>query len=192
MCKAAAVCLVLCWSASFALGQLPSGNVFVGYSHTSTNLALTPGQSTGLNGWNGSVEGQVLPLLGVVADFSGQYGSQNLPLVCGLPAGALPCTGPVTSADVSEYNFLFGPRISFRVGKFRPFVHALIGASRVRASATGISTSDTSFADALGGGLDYLLIPLISWRFQVDALQTRFFSSSQNNVRFSTGIVVHF
>jgi hypothetical protein len=135
-------------------------------------------------------EGQVLPLLSLVADFSGQYGSQNLPVVCALPV--LPCTGPVTSADVSEYNFLFGPRISFKVGKFRPFVHALIGASHVRASATGISSSDTSFADALGGGLDYRLIPLISWRFQLDALQTRFFSSSQNNVRFSTGIVVHF
>jgi hypothetical protein len=53
MCKAAAVCLLLFLSASFAFGQLPSGNVFVGYSHTSTNLALTPGQSTGLNGWNG-------------------------------------------------------------------------------------------------------------------------------------------
>jgi len=191
MCKAAAVCLVLLLSASFALAQLPSGNVFVGYSHMSTNLI--PGQSTGLNGWNGSVEGKVLPLLGLVADFSGGYGSQNVPVVAPLacPVGVLPPCLQVR-ADVNEYNYLFGPRLSFSVGKFRPFVHALIGAGHIHESAAGVGTSDTSFADALGGGLDYHLIPLISWRFQLDALQTRFFNSSQNNVRFSTGIVVHF
>jgi hypothetical protein len=37
-----------------------------------------------------------------------------------------------------------------------------------------------------------ILIPLISWRLQGDLLQTRFFSTTQNNVRISTGIVVHF
>jgi hypothetical protein len=36
------------------------------------------------------------------------------------------------------------------------------------------------------------LIPLISWRVLGDLLQTRFFSNTQNNVRISTGIVVHF
>jgi len=71
-------------------------------------------------------------------------------------------------------------------------VHALIGAGHIHESASALSNSDTSFADALGGGLDYHLIPLISWRFQADALQTRFFNGSQNNLRFSTGIVVHF
>jgi hypothetical protein len=55
-----------------------------------------------------------------------------------------------------------------------------------------LSSSDTSFAYALGGGIDYHLIPLISWRVQGDLLQTRFFSNTQNNVRISTGIVVHF
>lgn len=168
MCKSAAVGLVVFLFASLASAQIPSGNVFFGYSHTSTNLV--PGESTGLNGWNGSVEGKVLPLLGIVGDLSGVYGSQN----------------------TSEYNFLFGPRLSFSVKKFRPFVHALVGVGHVSAGASRVSTSSTCFADALGGGLDYHLIPLISWRFQLDALQTRFFSSSQSNVRFSTGIAIHF
>jgi hypothetical protein len=78
------------------------------------------------------------------------------------------------------------------VGKFRPFAHALLGGGHINVSASGLSNSSTSFADALGGGLDYHLIPLISWRIQADALQTRFFSGTQNNVRVSTGIVVHF
>jgi len=166
MCKSVAVGLVVLVFAGLASAQVPNGNVFFGYSHTSTNLV--PGQSTGLNGWNGSLEGKVLPLLGIVADLSGVYGSHN----------------------TSEYNVLFGPRLSFSVKKFRPFAHALIGVGHV---STGVpSTSNTSFADALGGGLDYHLIPLISWRIQLDALQTRFLSTSQSNVRFSTGIAIHF
>jgi hypothetical protein len=168
MCKHAAVALFVLLMASFAAAQIPSGNVFFGYSHTSTNFA--PGESTGLNGWDGSVEGKVLPLLGLVADLSGVYGSYN----------------------TSEYNFLFGPRLSFSVSKFRPFVHALIGVGHVSAGPSDASTSSTYFADALGGGLDYHLIPLISWRLQLDALQTRSFSTSQSNVRFSTGIAIHF
>jgi hypothetical protein len=186
--KLAAGGLILLW-ASWAFAQLPSGNVYFGYSHTDTNLV--PGQSTGLNGWNGSVEGKFLPLLGLVADFSGDYGSQSLPIACPLQL-LPPCSPQPSNVDVSEYNFLFGPRLSFRVAKFRPFVHALIGVGHIRESASVLSNTDTSFADALGGGLDYHLIPLISWRLQFDALQTRFFNSSQNNLRFSTGIVVNF
>jgi len=68
----------------------------------------------------------------------------------------------------------------------------LIGAAHMSESSSLLSSSDTSFAYALGGGLDYHLIPLISWRVQGDLLQTRFFSNTQNNVRISTGIVVHF
>lgn len=163
--------VVLFLYAGLAFGQLPSGNVFLGYSHTDTNLV--PRQSTGLNGWNVSVEGKALPLLGIVGDLSGYYGSQDFFL---------------GSASVSEYNFLFGPRLSFRVKKFRPFAHALIGAGHT----TEFTNSHTSFADALGGGLDYRLISRISWRIQLDALETRFFSRTQNNVRFSTGIALHF
>jgi len=189
MCKFAAVCVAVLLMASFAAAQIPSGNIFFGYSHTSTNLV--PGQSTGLNGWNASGEVKVLPFIGLVADLSGVYGSQGLPLVC--PVQVLPnCPTQASNASLSEYDYFFGPRASFKIRKFRPFVHALIGVSHIRASAAGSSNTNTSFGDALGGGVDYHLIPAIAWRFQFDALQTRFFSSSQSNLRFSTGIVVHF
>jgi hypothetical protein len=79
------------------------------------------------------------------------------------------------------------------VGKVRPFAHALFGAGHISTSGGfGLSSSDTSFAYALGGGVDYHLIPLVSWRVQADLLQTRFFSSTQNNVRISTGIAIRF
>ena len=87
---------------------------------------------------------------------------------------------------------VLGPRVSVPVGKFTPFAEALFGASRINASASGFSDSDTSFATALGGGIDYRLIHGIGLRMQADMLQTRFFSGTQNNFRLSTGIVLHF
>jgi hypothetical protein len=53
-------------------------------------------------------------------------------------------------------------------------------------------TTDTSFATAVGGGIDYKIIKPIAWRVQGDYVQTRFFDTTQNNVRISTGIVLRF
>lgn len=108
----------------------------------------------------------------------------------------IPC--PVAlDVRANLHTFLFGPRASVSIGKIRSFAHALFGAGRLNAnnsSGTSIpfSTSDTSFATAIGGGLDYKLIKGIAWRFQGDYLRTSFFSSAQNNVRISTGIVFNF
>lgn len=170
---------VICLFAVAACAQVPGGNVYVGYSYLRADL---PGGDTNLNGWNGSVEIKVLPLLGLVGDFSGNYGSQTVTSTFFVPE----------SASVHQNNFIFGPRLGISLGKFRPFVHALIGVSHISESATDFSNSDTSFADALGGGIDYHLIPAINWRLQIDALQTRFFGGTQNDTRVSTGIVVHF
>lgn len=190
MYKIIAIAFTLFALGSAAQAQIPSGNVFVGYSYMSADLVSN--SRTNLNGWNGSVEGKVLPFIGLVADFSGHYGSAAVGQVL-CPAGTLiggPCI--TENASTNIHSFLFGPRISVSVGKVRPFAHALLGAAHISESASGFSNSDTSFAYALGGGLDYHLIPLISWRVQGDLLQTRFFSNTQNNVRISTGVVVHF
>jgi hypothetical protein len=143
--------------------QVPtSGNVFIGYSYNRANFA---GDSVNLSGWTGALEGKVAPFLGIVADLSGEYGS-----------------------GVSQHNVLFGPRVSTSIGRIRPFAHLLIGVSHI----SGGGDSDTSFGDAIGGGIDYKLIKVIGWRFQGDLLQTRFFGDTQNDFRFSTGVVFHF
>ncbi len=79
--------------------------------------------------------------------------------------------------------------MSFSVGKLRPFAEALFGVGHV--SANG-SASDTSFATALGGGIDYRIFRPVALRFEGDYVQTRFFSTTQNNVRLSTGIAFRF
>ena len=170
--------------ASLAAAQVPtSGNVFFGYSYYNTDLSRI--DRANLNGWEGSLEGKVLPWVGIVADLSGHYGSQNFPGFC----EAIPGPCPAVNLKVSEYNALFGPRVSFSVGKIRPFAEALIGVGHVDASSAG---THTSFATGIGGGVDYRLMRLVAWRVQGDYVTTRFFGTTQNNVRISTGIVLHF
>lgn len=172
-----------------ALAQIPtSGNVFFGYTYLNTDVA--PPNRASMNGWQATVEGKVLPFIGIAADFSSYYGTPNFPLpavpVCTLP----PCPPPSPeNFSTREENYLFGPRVSISVARFRPFAEALIGAGHINAHSAG---SDTSFATAIGGGLDYKLLRILAWRFQGDYLQTRFFSNTQNNVRLSTGIVLRF
>jgi hypothetical protein len=78
------------------------------------------------------------------------------------------------------------------VGKFKPFVHGLFGGARTKGNGGGFSISDTAFATALGGGVDYRLVRGIAWRAQADDVRTSFFSGTQHNFRFSTGLVLHF
>jgi len=175
--------------AALASAQVPtSGNVFFGYSYYNTNLSSIGRANT--NGWEASVEGKVVPFLGFVADFDSHYGSQNFPGPCptSTPSGGSGCT--TLNASVTEHNFLFGPRVSGSVGKFRPFAEAMFGGAHVNVNA--YVGSDTSFATALGGGLDYKIIRPLAWRFQGDYIQTRFFGTTQDNVRLSTGIVLRF
>lgn len=171
-----------------ANAQIPtSGNVFFGYSYYNTNSLTDSTQRSSLNGWEASLEGKVVPFVGIVADFSRHYGSENV----GNPSGTCVIGGTCGSLNVSTnvQTYLFGPRVSVSVGKFRPFAEALFGAAHFDSNGGG---SDTTFATAIGGGLDYKIIRPVAWRFQGDYVQTRFFGPTQNNVRISTGIVLRF
>ena len=171
----------------FAAAQIPtSGNVFAGYSYYNTKI--TPNRQS-LHGWEGSVEGKFFPIpfLGVVADFSEHYGSLNVPNPAGTCAIGIVC--PPLSANAHIDNFLVGPRASVSVGKYRPFAEAMFGFGHINTNGFG---SDTSFATGVGGGLDYRLIRLLGWRFEGDYIHTHLFSTAQNNVRLSTGLVLRF
>jgi Outer membrane protein beta-barrel domain len=172
-----------------ANAQVPTaGNAFVGYSYVNANFDSN-GHSN-LNGWNGSLEGKVFPFIGIVADIGAVYGSETI------PTGACPVIGvPCTvngNVDSSVRSYLFGPRVSVSVGRVRPFAEVLFGGSHIRENNSFFSNSDTSFATAIGGGIDYRLISLVGWRVEGDLLQTRFFSGTQNNFRLSTGLVLRF
>ena len=158
-----------------AWGQIPTkGNVFFGYSFDRTPVVRN--DTINSNGWEASLEGKLFPFVGLVADMDGHSGSGTFGSV---------------GAHVTEHNFVFGPRVSAQVAGFRPFAEVLIGAGHVSRSH-GIDDSDTSFVNAVGGGLDYRIFGPVSVRGQLDWVETRFYSQTQNGVRFSTGIAFHF
>ncbi len=177
------IVLSLILFATVASAQIPSGNVFFGYSYYNTDLSSNVNR-TSANGWEASVEGKIIPFLGVVADLDGHYGSQNFTSVCAF-GGACSVSG-----SFSEYNYLFGPRVSVSVAKLRPFAEVLVGAGHVSVN-NGFGT-DTSFAAAIGGGIDYKLIRGLAWRLQGDYVKTHLLGATQNNARISTGIVLRF
>jgi len=174
------VCALVLVGGEIAAAQIPtSGNVFFGYSYYNTSLN---GNRNSLNGWEGSVEGKVFPHVGIVGDFSGHYGSESFNACNGFD-----CV--LFNTDTSIHNYLFGPRVSASVGNLRPFAELLAGASHANANLEG---TDTSFATAIGGGLDYRLVKLIAWRLQGDYIHSHAFGVPLHNARISTGIVVRF
>lgn len=166
---------ILTMLAGAAWAQIPTkGNVFFGYSYDRTPVVSN--DTANLNGWEFTLEGKFLPWIGLVADIDGHYGNHNF--------GG-------TSADIAAHNVLFGPRVSVQVQRFRPFAEFLVGAGHISLS-NGISSSDTSFANGVGGGLDYRIAGPVTFRGQLDWINTRFYGHGQNGARFSTGIAVHF
>jgi hypothetical protein len=188
MLKAVCIGAALFLFAGFANAQAPtSGNIFVGYSFenaSSTAFNTADLHRPNLQGWEATLEGKVFPIMGIVADFSGHYGSSSFTV---LPPEGGPFTATVTG---HEEEVMFGPRFSFPVGKLRPFAEVEVGVGHINTS-NGFG-SDTTFATALGGGFDYRIFRPLAWRFQGDYVSTRFFGATQNDIRFSTGIVFRF
>ena len=174
-------------AAVVASAQVPKGNFFIGYSYSSFDNNSS--SRSNLNGWNGSLEGSVLPFIGMVVDVSGHYGTlPNTQIACAAVIGGT-CPGNLNGR---VYSYLAGPRVSVSIHGIRPFAHVLFGAAHTNESVQNFTFTDTSFANATGGGLDFHLAPFLAWRVQGDALQTRFFHHTQYNARISTGLVLRF
>jgi hypothetical protein len=182
-----------------AVAQIPGGSVYLGYSYlTSGSLSSGPLTTSrnlsNLNGFNVAGELKLLPWISGVAEYGATFGTEQITLTCEV---IIPCPGPF-HGDTHLQTFLFGPRASVSIGRFRPFAHVLLGGAHlsenfsVPTSIGSFSSPGTTFATAFGGGLDYKLIKGIAWRFQADDLRTNFSNTSQHNLRFTTGIVFRF
>jgi hypothetical protein len=73
-----------------------------------------------------------------------------------------------------------------------PYGHAQFGAVHAGVGYLGISKSAFKFAMATGGGVDFNLNRRFAIRFQGDYLMTRFLDLRQDNLQFSTGLVLYF
>lgn len=133
--------------------------------------------------------------LGLTAEIGGYHFSRK---VLGAPVQTGTGTVyPVNNTTGSFQSYLFGPRVNFRhFDHFVPFAEAMFGAAHAGAQLTGDTTQST-FAMALGGGLDVVLTKYLAWRFfQADYLMTNFSgtlvnaNARQNNFRIGTGAVL--
>jgi hypothetical protein len=155
---------------SYLRASVPVGQ-FVGMPTISQNADLT-------SGWEVSAKYSFFPLLGMVADFGGNYGTLD-------------------GATVRTHTYLFGPQLQLP-GKISPFVHVLAGVADEQQDAILNPAyyslgSDTSFAVAVGGGIDVKAVPFVAVRLiQVDYLRTNWHGVVQNQPRVSAGIVLHF
>jgi hypothetical protein len=138
---------------------------FGGYSYERLNSS--PGRN--LNGVEIAAQYKLRDWLGVSADLDTHSGLPSHP-------------------DGRTLHFMVGPEISFPA-RISPFLHVLAGIGHVYSNGS----TDTSYAAAIGGGIDMHIAPLVSWRIiQGDDVITHFFGGIQHNARVSTGIVIRF
>lgn len=168
---------VFCFS-SLSAQETPKAEIFAGYSYLNFGTESISDRLN-LNGWVASAAFNLNRWVGVEADFSGHYKGD--------------CWG-APGVTCKHLSFMGGPRFTYRQGRITAFAHGLFGGDNGSLSYSGVSTSDTPFALAAGGGMDIALTKHISIRaVQVDYVMTRHFSSydepHQNNIRASAGIV---
>jgi hypothetical protein len=204
-------------SVPLASAHIREINIFGGVSFTNyaprpqSVGSLTAPPSAGLPGWNALVEVKPFPHFGIVGDSSGFYGTETTGIGCTSVAFfTFPLGCGIAKQPIHLYTFLAGPQVSFRLGKFTPFAHWLIGGGYVTVATPSVPASPSgavgvpgegAFAAALGGGVDYQLIPRMALRVQADAVKTTFSSlpfvsyvsarAGQVNVRASIGLVFH-
>ncbi|HTM88982.1 MAG TPA: outer membrane beta-barrel protein [Terriglobales bacterium] len=149
--------------------QQSKADIFAGYSYLrfdSASMGLP--HQINLNGWAATGTVYVYkPWLGVVADFSGNYGKKY-----GLAFNA--------------YNFLTGPELAYRRHRNTIFIRGLVGMARNNIS--GATNSGLEYGG--GAGLDIRLRQHFAVRaFQADYLKTHTFGVDQTNIRVSAGLV---
>jgi len=155
--------------------RLPALDVFGGYSYLRFEAkTLQFADQLNLDGANiGIALPNLYEGLGVAVDVSGHY-----------------------SREMEEFNFLIGPQYTYEWKGIRFYGHGLFGKARDRLRQPGTTKSEPSFlshAVALGGGVDLPLKGRFSLRaVQADYLLTSEFSTTQHNIRLSTGLVYRF
>jgi hypothetical protein len=162
-------------SSSFAAGQQVSQwDVFGGYSYMRfDSRPIGFAGSSNLNGWNAAVAYNFTDALSLAADASGNYGN-----------------------SISAYTYSIVPQYSYRWERSRVFAQFFLGKAQNTVNIQQPTRSGFESASlTLGGGAGY------DWDYndrytiraiQVDYLHAHTFDQSQNNIRISAGVIIHF
>jgi hypothetical protein len=190
--------LVLSIAVAFPLlaQDTPKLEVFGGYQFLHAGNFDGLGESANTNGWDTSATFNFARHFGAVADFSGNYKTEQT-VNSNLGSQSY-------LAVVRIYTYTFGPQASVNVSEnFKIFAHALFGGAHVRPTACVIfsgnsvecgSGAATGFAMMVGGGVDAKMTKRADLRMvQVDWVRLPSEFGAQNgDVRVSTGVVFRF
>jgi len=178
-------CLLLIASAASCAAQrrshrhegVPNWDAYAGYSYV---FKAPGGTGGGASGWDASLKMPVLfPMLGIKGDVSG-FNSKG--------------GGPDVSTK--QMFFLLGPQVSLHISTSTIFVHGMVGSAHLSSS---VMPSASTFAMAVGGGLDAGMSRHLAWRVTGDFYNTHYKSGgntlsniTNSPTRFSTGPVFRF
>jgi hypothetical protein len=164
--------LFLCVT-SQAQETTPAWEIYGGYSYLKGNLNGS-GPSFHMNGGGASVD----------QNFNNWFGGRFAVNAFG---------GTFEGTNVTAQTFTYGPVFAYRkFDRFVPYAHVQFGDVHASRGYLGISESANKFAMVSGGGVDVKINQLAAIRLQADYLMTRFLSQRQDNLQFSTGLVIRF
>src|SRR5260370_12816907 len=141
--------------------DVPKFDLFAGYSYVRENPHTAGIDSFNLHGGSASFAYNANNWLSAVADFGGYHANNILG----------------TGVDGTLSTYLFGPRVSYRHSeRVTPFGQVLFGDAHIGGhNGLAFSSSNNSFAMAIGGGVDVKVSHRFSLRpLQVDYLLHRF------------------
>lgn len=175
---------------------------------TATGTLVTPNSKrTDSLGWNSSMTFFFTDRFGLTGDVSGTWRRENQNYL-----------GTPYRAQLEIYNFLAGPQVRFvNDTRWTPYVRAMAGVAysrnrfgaRAANPSLGVEFDDSSvdFALGLGGGIDYRISDRVSYRIlqgdynpifrrgrtitTSNGTTLEINGKTENNLRFSTGIVLH-
>jgi outer membrane immunogenic protein len=161
-------------------GQTAVLEIGAGYAYFHANAPAMKCGCFSLNGGNGFFIVNAPHGMSLVADLSAAY-ANNI-------------NG--TTQTVTIFNYLFGPRYSYRAAhRFTPFVQALAGGAK-EMSNYGYVQNVNAFAASGGGGVNTVINRRIQWNIvEADYVYSRLpnaVNTHQNILRVTTGFSVRF
>jgi opacity protein-like surface antigen len=151
----------------------PTGEAYLGWTHVTGDV--------GKNGWDISGAYNLGPHFAAEAEAFGAYGDTTILTII---------------AKQHEYGFMGGGKVNFdtKNEKFTPWVHLLLGVGHtgLDTNVPGADNSDTSFAWALGGGIDYNITNNVAARGKADLYHTSYFGEGDTHARWGVGVVYQF
>jgi len=174
-------------ASGMAQGNYSKVDIFGGFDYSRLSTAITPVASA--SGFDSSVRYNFTKVVGVEGDISGVFQTVSGSFI-----------GVSGNYPGHYYSFMGGPVVLISSkSRVKPFVHFLVGDTRVSSSAKAgsvtVSASSSGLTAMVGGGVDIRVNKHLSIRAaQVDWVYERYGltdTSAAGNFRIVTGLVLN-